>query len=93
MSKYETKDNTGSLFKNEGDRKTERGPDYSGTAMIGGVEHFMDAWLKTADSGRKWMSFSFKVKTKQSQSAQRAPAPAPAPRAQGRDDFADSIPF
>lgn len=62
MSNYETRDNTGRLFKVEDDKKRDRGPDYSGTALIDGREYFMDAWLKTAESGRKWMSFSFKAK-------------------------------
>lgn len=59
---YETKPNSGSLFKNEGERKRENGPDYSGTCLVGGVEYFFDGWLKTAESGRKWMSFAFKPK-------------------------------
>jgi hypothetical protein len=78
---YETKPNTGSLFKNEGERKRENGPDYSGTCLVDGTEYFMDAWLKSAESGRKWMSFSFKPKQKQS---------APAPRAPKREDLEDA---
>lgn len=83
---YETKPNSGSLFKNEGDRKRENGPDYSGTCLVDGVEYYMDAWLKAAESGRKWMSFSFKPKMKQ------APAPQ---RRQSRDydDREDGPPF
>ena len=61
MSKYETRDNSGSLFRNT-DKKNERGPDYSGTAVIDGTEFYMDAWLKESENGRKWMSFSFKPK-------------------------------
>ncbi len=63
---YETKPNSGSLFSNK-DKPDQRenGPDYSGSALIEGVDFFMDAWIKTAESGRKWMSFSFKPKTKQ----------------------------
>ncbi len=69
---YETRDNTGKLFKNEKKEKDSH-PDYTGTALVNGVEHYMDAWLKTSDSGRKWMSFSFKPKQA------KAPPPAPAP--------------
>lgn len=79
MSNYETRDNTGRLFKVEDDKKRDRGPDYSGTALIDGQEYFMDAWLKTAESGRKWMSFSFKAKQQQ----QRKPEPA----RQRREEF------
>jgi uncharacterized protein (DUF736 family) len=87
VSKYEQKDMSGSLFKNE-QKQTDRHPDYSGTATIDGVEMFMDAWIKTADTGRKWMSFSFKPK--QQQAAKPA---AKQPARQQRDDLDDSIPF
>lgn len=63
---YETKDYTGRLFKNDKKEKDTH-PDYTGTALIGGVEHFMDAWIKRSDSGKTWMSFSFKPKQKQAQ--------------------------
>lgn len=75
MSNYQTRDNSGSLFKNE-EKKTDNHPDYSGTALVGGVEMFMDAWIKTSDSGRRWMSFSFKPKEKPT-GAQRGSAPPP----------------
>jgi uncharacterized protein (DUF736 family) len=52
----------GVLFRNE--KKSEKHPDYSGSATIEGVEYFMDAWLKESESGRKFMSFSFKAKQK-----------------------------
>lgn len=91
MSQYQQRDNSGSLFRNEGDRKRENGPDYSGTCMVGGVEYFFDGWIKVADSGRKWMSFSFKPKQKQER-------PIGGKAAQGkvyqtRDDDPSDIPF
>ena len=61
---YEQRDNSGALFKNEGDRLKENGPLYSGTCMVGGAEYFFDAWLKTSEKGTKWMSFAFKAKDK-----------------------------
>jgi len=61
MSKYEQRDNSGSLFKNERKEK-ETHADYRGDCMIDGTAYYMDAWIKTAESGRKWMSFSFKPK-------------------------------
>jgi hypothetical protein len=86
---YETKDYTGRLFKNDKKEKDTH-PDYTGTALIGGVEHFMDAWLKTSDKGTKWMSFSFKPKQKQAE----PPAP-PARKAPSRPapDMDDDVPF
>lgn len=83
---YETKDNSGRLFKNE-EKKNERGPDYSGTCLINGEEMFMDAWIKTAESGRKWMSFSFKPK-------QQKPAAKPQkPVGKSLADSDDDIPW
>jgi uncharacterized protein (DUF736 family) len=87
VSKFEQKDMSGSLFKNE-NKASDRHPDYSGTATIDGVEMFMDAWIKTADTGRKWMSFSFKPKQKQA----AAPA-AKQPARQQRDEPIDDIPW
>lgn len=88
MSQFQQKDMSGSLFKNE-QKQTDRHPDYSGTATIDGVEMFMDAWIKTADTGRKWMSFSFKPKQKQAaKPAAKQPARQPAPQ---QDD--DGIPW
>ena len=45
-------------------KKEDTHADYRGTATIGGVEYFMDAWINTADSGRKYMSVKFKSKQK-----------------------------
>ena len=58
---YEQKNNSGSLFKNERKEKDTHA-DYRGECLIDGQAFYMDAWLKTAESGRKWMSFSFKPK-------------------------------
>ena len=58
---YEMKDLTGSLFKN--DRKeTDSHPDYKGSALINGVEHWLDAWINTAKDGSKYMSLKMKPK-------------------------------
>jgi hypothetical protein len=58
---YEQKDNTGSLFKN--DRKEQdTHADYRGSALIGGVEYWVDAWINTSSSGAKYMSLRYKLK-------------------------------
>lgn len=82
---YETRDNSGRLFKNE-EKKTDKHPDYSGEALVDGQTYFMDAWLKTADSGRRWMSFSFKPK----QQATQKPASQPSKSLAQMDD---DVPF
>jgi uncharacterized protein (DUF736 family) len=85
VSQYQQKDMSVSLFKNE-QKQTDRHPDYSGTATINGVEMFMDAWIKTADTGRKWMSFSFKAKEKQAKAAETPPRRFP-PKSEPSDDI------
>lgn len=58
---YEMKPNSGSLFKN--DRKeSENHPDYTGSALIGGVEYWVSAWVKKPQGKKPYMSFSYKPK-------------------------------
>jgi len=87
---YEQRDNSGSLFKNERKEK-ENHPDYKGACMVGGVEMWMSAWLKTGANGTKFMSFSFQPKDQQQPATRQAPA-RQAPQAE--PDFADdNLPF
>ena len=56
----EKRDNSGALFKN--DRKTtDNQPDYSGSALIGGVDMWISAWIKKGN-GKTFMSLAFKPK-------------------------------
>ncbi|MBK9497349.1 MAG: hypothetical protein IPO08_23075 [Xanthomonadales bacterium] len=80
MTKQYNNELKGVFFKND-DKASEQHPDYKGSATVGGVDYFMDAWVNTADSGRKYMSVKFKEKTGRNV---QAPAPANAPRAQQR---------
>jgi uncharacterized protein (DUF736 family) len=58
---YEQKDNSGSLFKN--DRKeSDTHPDYKGSALLNGVDHWLDAWINTDRNGNKYMALKFKPK-------------------------------
>jgi hypothetical protein len=98
MSKYEQRDNTGSLFKNLNKEKDTHA-DYRGECLIDGVAYYMDCWLKTADSGRKWMSFSFKPKARPKDEAWQAGSqrqerkPSQPSRATGFDDMDSDPPF
>jgi hypothetical protein len=83
---YETRDNTGSLFRNA-EKRSENGPDYSGSCKIDGAEYFFDGWIKKSQQGTNWMSFSFKRKDKQPAQPPRTESRAP----QYRDD--DVPPF
>ena len=85
--------NRGALFKNERKEKDTQ-PDYTGSLNVGGVEFFLDAWLKTAESGRKFMSVSVKRKDKQPEApAPKAPPQRQAPARSGFDDMDSDVPF
>lgn len=58
MSKYEQKDNSGALFKND-KKESEKQPDYRGECVVNGKELAVSAWIKTSAKGTKYMSLSF----------------------------------
>ena len=53
--------NRGVLFKNE-NKEQDSHADYNGTINVGGTEYWLNAWLKTGKSGKKFMSLSVKEK-------------------------------
>jgi hypothetical protein len=61
MSTYQQKDMSGSLFRND-KKETDSHPDYKGSALLGGVDHWLDAWINESASGTKYMSLKFKPK-------------------------------
>jgi uncharacterized protein (DUF736 family) len=85
--------NRGALFKNDRKEKDTH-PDYKGSLNVGGVDHWLDAWLKTDKNGKKFMSVSVKPKEQRQAAAPSAP-PSRAPQRPktGFDDIADDIPF
>jgi hypothetical protein len=58
---YEVKPNTGSLFKNE-KREADTHAHAKGSALIDGVEYWVDAWTNTSANGTKYQSLKFKPK-------------------------------
>ena len=82
----EQRDNSGALFKN--DRKeSDQHPDYTGRAMIEGVEYWLSAWIKQSGDRPKFMSISFKPKEAKPEKPTRQAQPSRAA------DFDDEIPF
>lgn len=77
---YEQKPNTGSLFRNE-DKKQDTHADYNGSALVDGVEYYVDAWINEVKSGpkagKKYFAMKFKPKQQQggSSSQQRQSSP------------------
>lgn len=50
--------NFGVLFKNENKTKDIQ-PDYKGSANVNGVEMYMGVWIRTSQTGKKYMSVKF----------------------------------
>ena len=86
MSDYDN-ENSGVLFKN--DRKeSDRHPDYTGTYTDGdGNEFWLSAWIKTGQSGKKFMSLS--TRRKDENQGQKPANSKPA----DNFDFEQDIPF
>lgn len=94
---YETKNNTGSIFRNDR-REKDTHPHAKGSALIDGVEYWVSAWTKTDKNGDKYQSLAFTAKEAQ----QSRPKPEPrqermsygqASRSSYDDDLSDEVPF
>jgi hypothetical protein len=77
---YTPKEGSGSLFKNTR-KTTDNHPDYNGSIMLNGKEHWLSAWVK---EGAKGKFFSVSVgKVKEAQGFKPA----------GSDEIIDDTPF
>jgi hypothetical protein len=87
MSKYQQKDGDIAVFVSKV-KKSEKAPDYTGTAMINGVEMRVALWQKTPTM----LAGSIKVDTfaKGQNAHSTAKADGYAPK---KDTMADEIPF
>jgi hypothetical protein len=77
---YEMKDNTGSLFKNDR-REKDTHANARGSALIDGVEYWVDAWTNETQAGDKYQSLKFKRKDQQQS------------RTSSRSSYSDDVPF
>lgn len=84
MSNFD-KTNTGTLFKNDTEGKSDNFPPYGGTINVEGVEYWVSAWVK---EGQKGKFFSLALKPKEARQERAAPQRAPEPAFES-----DSIPF
>lgn len=82
MSKYEQKENEGALFANQ-EKGKDTDPNAKGSALIDGVEYWVNAWTNTSKAGSKYQKLSFSKKEKQT-----GPVPDSTP-----DYGLDDIPF
>ena len=82
--RFEHKNNTGSLFKNNYKTKDNQ-PDYKGTAKIDGKEVDIGAWINTDKNGKKYFGFTFEIIEPKTQSEPEPETPQP--------DINDEIPF
>lgn len=90
---YETKDNTGSLFRNNRKEKDSH-PDYNGSVRIEGRDMWIAAWLKEAKDGSKYMSLAFKRKDGTDARPDKAQEFKDAVKKNWPDaDLSDEIPF
>lgn len=108
MSKsFEQSPNSGALFKNEekkpdrmmkapdGSEYTLRDADYKGSALVNGIEMWIDATLKRSKAGRTYMYLKFNPKQQQQQQRAKPVAKGLTEDNWDKVDFNDdaSIPF
>jgi hypothetical protein len=88
---FETKPSHGALFKNER-KQQDSHPDYRGDVVTpDGVKYELAAWLKTSNSGKKFMSLKLSV-PREAVEGTREP-PRQQARGQGPLGLDDDIPF
>lgn len=87
MSNYDNS-NSGILGRNKRRRDGSKDPEFSGQCEVGGVEYWINAWVRESrkPEGGKFFSLSFKPKDQQTKP--KAPAAADTP-----PDEDDSVPF
>ena len=87
MSKQYDNTNSGALFKNDMEGKSENFPPYGGSLNVDGVDYWIAAWVK---EGQKGKFFSLAIKP---EDAQASPKPQQQAAPSG-DNFDDTeIPF
>jgi len=86
---FEPRDNSGSVFVND-KKESDKHPDRSGQAMIGGVEYWVSGWLKKTKDGKPYLSLAFKPKGEKPQPTTSKMQPRGSMKDQLDDDM---VPF
>ena len=72
---FEQKPNTGAIFKND-DKKTDKHPDSTGQALIGGVDYWISGWWNDEPGKKPYFKLSFTPKNDmQTESRDTSPEP------------------
>ena len=53
------KSNSGSLFSNAENKKTDKHPDYKGSCLVEGKKMNISAWINESKAGKRYMSLKF----------------------------------
>jgi uncharacterized protein (DUF736 family) len=88
---FEPKDMTFSLFPNK-DKKTDKHPNLTGTAIINGAAYFIDGWTNVDRNGNKYIAGKMKPKQQASNTGtgySNTADPVPV----NRRELDDEIPF
>lgn len=84
MTEYDNA-NRGMLFRNER-KESDSHPDHTGSINVGGVDYWLNAWVKTSKAGKKFFSLSVKPKD-------ALAAAASQPRRSLAEELGDDVPF
>ena len=94
---FEQRDNSGTVFVNERKEKDSH-PDRTGSAMIDGVEYWVNAWKRKEGANPRSPALSFSVRRKDDQRHGQSRGQSYGDmkgksRQQNNDDMNDQIPF
>jgi len=78
---YEQKPNSGILSRNEKMREGKQDAEFKGSALIDGIEYWVDAWVNEfksgANQGKKYFSLKFRLKEQRSGESSQQSRQAP----------------
>lgn len=83
---------SGALFHAK-EKRHANSPDYTGSAVINGVEHFVSGWKKTSRNGQPYLSLAFSKKEDRGPRTSGGTSSRPNGPAPGPTNFDDDMPF